>query len=562
VDDGPIGVDDANIGMSRRVRRSAVVGAAGGSVDTDVERRIQAARGGGRPMSTSDRSMMEGALGTDLGEVRVHTGTEAADLNDVVQARAFTIGNDVFFRDGVPNTDSPAGQHLLAHELAHTMQRGDGVNRMIRREYVSCGAKDAANASDFFEVDDPKAKGKKRKVYWKRQAKARDGYEFVKATDQPGMLTWGLTYLYDEVETAQHREDRQAAERKRVDAAKAEKLRVESEQRQAKEQEGERRRQEEVARDETRRKMGWFGAYKSEVEEAHSRNPSAASAKLSDDVVNAIEGSLSRIPAVESELGKVWKRCMGTKMGSACPTTSGAELLNGRPEPDGRHGAPAVDIAKRVGSYLDGLRRHIGEVEKFISTWCTPLDVDADLLIATHGTATAARAFILSMGGVESYRALRARTVTPDAMLHYGADWLKNFRGVTAGTMDHLTKATINSQGDISGGHDAAAFDQFIVDHPTYSVTNTQRIAPGVEKRTWSRAGGGSGTKTVIEDLAADAALWKATLTDAVWASIAAKTFPNVATGAITDFPGRINGLKYRFFFDGTELDTFFPVGT
>jgi hypothetical protein len=39
-------------------------------------------------------------------------------------ARAFTVGRDVYFRDGMPDTASTGGMRLLAHELAHTVQQG------------------------------------------------------------------------------------------------------------------------------------------------------------------------------------------------------------------------------------------------------------------------------------------------------------------------------------------------------------------------------------------------------------------------------------------------------
>ena len=68
---------------------------------------------------------------SDLGRVRLHTGTEPAALNDTLGARAFTVGQDVFLRDGMPDTGSTAGQHLIAHEVAHTVQQS-GVRRVRR----------------------------------------------------------------------------------------------------------------------------------------------------------------------------------------------------------------------------------------------------------------------------------------------------------------------------------------------------------------------------------------------------------------------------------------------
>ena len=42
---------------------------------------------------------MSAGFGTDLSHVRLHTGPEATDLNNRLQAKAFTVGSDVFLRD-------------------------------------------------------------------------------------------------------------------------------------------------------------------------------------------------------------------------------------------------------------------------------------------------------------------------------------------------------------------------------------------------------------------------------------------------------------------------------
>lgn len=117
-----------------RVQRSAI-GADGGRLDPDTESRIQQSRGRGRPLDTGLRRQMGAALGADLSGVRVHDGAESRDLNDRIQARAFTVGSDIHFRDGMPDTSTSDGQHLLAHELAHTVQQGGRIQRAatIRR---------------------------------------------------------------------------------------------------------------------------------------------------------------------------------------------------------------------------------------------------------------------------------------------------------------------------------------------------------------------------------------------------------------------------------------------
>jgi hypothetical protein len=102
------------------------VGAEGGSMPASVEHEIQSARSGGRELDPGTRQPMERAFGADFGSVRVHSGSQSTALNDSLQAKAFTVGSDIFFRGAVPDVGTRDGQELLAHELAHTVQQGGG----------------------------------------------------------------------------------------------------------------------------------------------------------------------------------------------------------------------------------------------------------------------------------------------------------------------------------------------------------------------------------------------------------------------------------------------------
>jgi hypothetical protein len=97
---------------------------AGFEVGGDIERAIDSKRGGGQPLPTNVQRTMENAMGADFSDVRVHTDSESDALNQQVDARAFTVGNDVFFREGEYKPESSDGQELLAHELTHTVQQG------------------------------------------------------------------------------------------------------------------------------------------------------------------------------------------------------------------------------------------------------------------------------------------------------------------------------------------------------------------------------------------------------------------------------------------------------
>jgi len=98
----------------------------GGDLSAGIEGQIQSAKGGGRPLSPQTQSSMSRAFNSDFSGVKIHTDTQSDQLNQSIQARAFTTGQDIFFRQGEYNPNSSGGQELLAHELTHTIQQTGG----------------------------------------------------------------------------------------------------------------------------------------------------------------------------------------------------------------------------------------------------------------------------------------------------------------------------------------------------------------------------------------------------------------------------------------------------
>lgn len=94
-----------------------------GEATPEVETAIAGARGGGRSLDASIQRQMESAFHTDFSGVRVHTDSTADTLNHALNARAFTTGQDIFFRQGEYNPNSSIGKELLAHELTHVVQQ-------------------------------------------------------------------------------------------------------------------------------------------------------------------------------------------------------------------------------------------------------------------------------------------------------------------------------------------------------------------------------------------------------------------------------------------------------
>lgn len=65
--------------------------------------------------------------------IRLHTDADAARRASGLRARAFTLGDDVYFGAGRYDPTTPAGRELLAHELYHAhRQRETGEQRIAR----------------------------------------------------------------------------------------------------------------------------------------------------------------------------------------------------------------------------------------------------------------------------------------------------------------------------------------------------------------------------------------------------------------------------------------------
>jgi len=91
-------------------------------IDPQAAELVTRARRGGAPLDAVLQRQLEAALGTRLDGVRVHTGAEADAAARAIGARAFAVGDDVFFRDGAYDPQQRNGQQLIAHEVAHTVQ--------------------------------------------------------------------------------------------------------------------------------------------------------------------------------------------------------------------------------------------------------------------------------------------------------------------------------------------------------------------------------------------------------------------------------------------------------
>ena len=126
---------------------SSVTNLSGGQsmVDPGFAQQLNQQKGGGHPLPSNIQSEMEGAFGVNFDGVRIHQDSQADQLNQQIGAKAFTNGQDIFFRGGEYEPNNIDGKRLLGHELVHVVQQkasgknetssaGSKNNSLVQRE--------------------------------------------------------------------------------------------------------------------------------------------------------------------------------------------------------------------------------------------------------------------------------------------------------------------------------------------------------------------------------------------------------------------------------------------
>jgi hypothetical protein len=123
-----------------------------GAIHPDVTSAIAVmSHRGGRPMPRQMARKLERTHG-DVSDAQIHTGPEAEALSRAVDARAFTVGNHMFFGRDEWQPNSKKGFELAAHEAAHVVQqRGAPHTGSLKvsapGDSMERSADDAANAA-------------------------------------------------------------------------------------------------------------------------------------------------------------------------------------------------------------------------------------------------------------------------------------------------------------------------------------------------------------------------------------------------------------------------------
>lgn len=157
----------------------------GNGVASEAEAAVDAAASStGSALPAPIQRKFESSLGADLSSVRVHTGSESQNAAAAVGAQAYTVGQDIHFGAGKFDPTSNGGQHLLAHEVAHTVQQSGGASARQNKLEVSSphdsAEHEADRAADAMIVGSPfqvtgGSAGAARKIHREPSTTVNDG---------------------------------------------------------------------------------------------------------------------------------------------------------------------------------------------------------------------------------------------------------------------------------------------------------------------------------------------------------------------------------------------------
>jgi hypothetical protein len=131
------------MGLQRAAGNSAV----SSMVDDDPSPVHEVIGSGGRSLEPDVRADMEGRIGADFSDVKVHDDEAAHRSAQAVNAHAYTVGSNVVFQRDKYDPGSDAGRVMLAHELTHVVQQRSGP---VDGTPAAGGIK-VSNPSDHFE---------------------------------------------------------------------------------------------------------------------------------------------------------------------------------------------------------------------------------------------------------------------------------------------------------------------------------------------------------------------------------------------------------------------------
>lgn len=114
-----------------------------------VEARINQMQGNGQTLPAEEQDFFEERMGYDFSYVRVHTDANAVQASRDIQAKAFTVGNNIAFSEGTYRPGTDEGRRLLAHELTHVVQQ-ISTRVQCKPKYTNASRSTFTSSSDIF----------------------------------------------------------------------------------------------------------------------------------------------------------------------------------------------------------------------------------------------------------------------------------------------------------------------------------------------------------------------------------------------------------------------------
>ena len=116
-----------------------------GYLEPNISDTIQQSRGGGSSLPSLLKEEGKQKFGREFDDVRVHTDKKADQISKQINAKAFTIGKDIFFREGQFEPQTRSGRETLLHEMTHVAQQDGAASTGSR---LKLGAPDTAHEKE------------------------------------------------------------------------------------------------------------------------------------------------------------------------------------------------------------------------------------------------------------------------------------------------------------------------------------------------------------------------------------------------------------------------------
>jgi len=158
--------------------KSSGPSAANAEAGPDVETKINSSKDSGSALPDSVLSSLEPKFGADFGDVRVHTGSDAKELNRDVGAKAFTHGSDIYYGAG----QDPTNLQLTAHELTHVIQQTGATPLETTQANASASGSGHSLQRACSECDADKEKKEPELKTPTIQRTIGDGHDFLPAS--------------------------------------------------------------------------------------------------------------------------------------------------------------------------------------------------------------------------------------------------------------------------------------------------------------------------------------------------------------------------------------------